>query len=145
MSETWRVVLTDGSVKELTPLLGIQPHTIPPRYRYGRHSYPSIRALIVAIAGDPQHMWDVQEILAPGEPTRAELLATAAGVAERVREAAMEACEAVEDVLDKSRLKEHAKGCSDGVTECENEIRGASRCAAAIRTMDLAAIVGGGK
>ena len=126
MSKTWRVALTDGSVKELTPL--IQPHTIPPRYRYGRHSYPSIRALIVAIAGDPQHMWDVQEILAPGEPTRAELLATAAGVAERVRTACVVRCHVEAEIVDGDAARE---ACGE--------------CARGIEALDLAAIVGGGK
>lgn len=118
--EIWRVVMADGAVKELTPLFTAQPHTNPPRYGYGQYSYPSIRALIVAIAGDPQHMWDVQEILAPGEPTRAELLATAAGVAERVREAAVEACAA--------RRVRCFDAERDAIDDCED----------AIRAMDLA-------
>lgn len=81
--EIWRVVMADGAVKELTPLFTAQPHTNPPRYGYGQYSYPSIRALIVAIAGDPQHMWDVQEIVAPGELTRAELTNRVRAVLER--------------------------------------------------------------
>jgi len=70
-SETWRVVLASGEVREVSPEHNeVQWCTFVDGYHgWGRTQHASISA----VAG--MHGWPVVEILAPGEPTRAEMAA----------------------------------------------------------------------
>ena len=134
MSETWRVVLESGEVREVCvkSRRGVdRDGTLEYIASLGeRESWAyTPRTAIMQCAmrwGCP----GVVEILAPGEPTRAEL-------AERVREACAERCEVIED--QPVRSDPHHGPYDAG------EQNGARRCAAAIRSLDLAAIVGGGR
>lgn len=105
MAETWRVVLRDGSVREAS----VEPATAygymaPESATHGWRATrvgegDTVHAAPEAMGGDAadavtrlaaHNGWPVREILAPGEPTRAEAVAAAqVAVAEAVRDAAM--------------------------------------------------------
>lgn len=86
MAETWRVVLADGSVREVivTEDAGLWTAHCEGCATFS-HASPTlaVRALVRGFLGAS---FDVREILSPGEPTRAELVAF-----ERGRDAADEA------------------------------------------------------
>ena len=71
MAETWRVVLASGEVREVSPEHNeVQWCTFVDGYHgWGRTQHASISAVV------GMHGWPVAEILAPGEPTRAEMAA----------------------------------------------------------------------
>ena len=71
MTETWRVALASGEVREVVvEYNGVQWRTFVDDY-FGWGRAP--QSAVAAVVG--MHGWPVAEILAPGEPTRAELIA----------------------------------------------------------------------
>lgn len=136
MSETWRVVLADGSLRDVVVATGVPVvGFVSASYRdTSAEAYGSAYHAIMRLA---MHLdFHLTEVLAPGEPTRAELIAASAGVAERVREAAAEACEIIEDQPVRSDWYH-------GPYE-SGEQNGVRRCASAIRALDLTAAYRGG-
>lgn len=72
-SETWRVVLASSEVREVeVESNGVQWCAFEDGYHGWGREQPSAVAAVVGL-----HGWPVAEILAPGEPTRAELRAQA--------------------------------------------------------------------
>lgn len=88
MTETWRVALASGEVREVVvEYNGVQWRTFVDDY-FGWGRAP--QSAVAAVVG--MHGWPVAEILAPGEPTRAEAIAAARREgAEAMREAILAA------------------------------------------------------